>query len=263
MLRAELGSEAAAVARLGHDNSRRRNRPFFSLCCPSLVTLPVKPLLMLKAGTIFLDEVGELAGPLQPALVNVLDRLSARGDLTPVISATRHDLDEEIRNGHFREDLFFRLNVVEIRIPPLRERPDDILPLARMLVSALSAELGRRAPELSDETAAALLRYHWPANLRELKNAIERALLTCPDDVLGLDAFTEMGMADVSERPRVGDDVTLHDLERAHISQVVTRARSLRGAAAILGMDETTLWRRRKLYQRERDTEGGMDGKGR
>ena len=256
MLRAELGSDVATVARLGHHQSGRGDSPFLSLCCPSLSTLPAQALLTFKGGTVFLDEVGELAPRLQAGLVQLLDTLGAQGATPRVISATRHDLDEAVRCGCFREELFFRLNVVEIRIPPLRERPEDVLRLVHTLIASLSVELGRRAPILSDDAAAMLLRYRWPANVRELKNTIERALLTWPADVIGPEAFPRIS-AEVSGGPCVGDQVSLRELEREHIRRIMARAGSLKAAAAILGMDETTLWRRRKLYQRERDAKLG------
>ena len=262
MLRAEIGSEVAALARAGHDNSRRGHRPFLALSCPSLVTLPLGALLALEGGTLFVHEVGELAGPLQTALVNLLDKLSASGSMTRVMSATRHGLDGEIRSGRFRADLFFRLNVVEVRIPPLRERPEDVLPLARGLVASLSAELGRRAPVLSEEAAAILLSHSWPANFHELKNVIERALLIWPGDVIEPEAFPEIAAKDARSCPRAGDDITLRDLEREHISRIMGRLQSLKSAAVILGVDETTLWRRRKQYERERTEELGR-GNGR
>jgi two-component system, NtrC family, response regulator AlgB len=253
MLRAEIGSEVAGLARRVHDHSSRRDRAFLSLACPSITELSSKALSEAAGGTLFLDEIGDLAGDLQARLVHLLDELSAEGDTTRLISATKRDLDQEVASRRFREDLFFRLNVIEIRVLPLRERPEDILPLARDLIASLSADLGRRTPVLSEDAAAMLLHHRWPANLRELKNVIERALLIWPAEVVEPEAFTEITNADVHRRPRVGDDVTLRDLARDHIVRVMTRARSLRDAAAILGVDDATLWRRRKQYERERE----------
>ena len=255
MLRAEIGSEVTALARLAHDNSRHCNRPFLALSCHSMTELPSGALAAVSGGTLFLDEVGDLAGTLQTKLVHLLDGLATQGEMTRVISATKHDLSQDACEGHFRKDLFFRLNVLEIRIPPLRERPEDILPLARALIASLSTDLGRLAPTLSEEAAAALLRHPWPANLREVKNVIERALLMWPGDTIKLDAFSEIIPTNDHGRYRIGDDVTLRDLDREHISLIMTRVRSLKSAAAILGVDKTTLWRRLKQYQRERGAE--------
>jgi NtrC-family two-component system response regulator AlgB len=187
-------------------------------------------------------------------LVQVLERLSERRSPLRIISATKRDLEQDLKEGRFREDLFFRLNVVDIRIPPLRERPEDILPLAQHLIVALSVDLGRVAPALSKDAAAMLLQHSWPANVRELKNVIERALLIWPGDILESEAFTEIRTANIHQRPRVGDDVTLHDLEREHILRILARLPAVK-AAATLGVAETTVWRRRKLYEREHQAE--------
>jgi len=251
MLRAEIGSEVTALARLAHDNSRHCNRPFLALSCHLMTELPSGALAAVSGGTLFLDEVGDLAGTLQTKLVHLLDGLATQGEMTRVISATKRDLTQDSCEGHFRKDLFFRLNVLEIRIPPLRERPEDILPLARALIASLSTDLGRPAPTLSEEAAAALLQHPWPANLREVKNVIERALLLWPGDALNLDAFSEIMPMNDHRRYRIGDDVTLRDLDREHISRLMTRVRSLQSAAAILGIDKSTLWRRLKQYRPE------------
>lgn len=255
MLRAEIGSEVAAFARLVHDNSQVRKRSFLWLSCPSLSELPSRSLLTISGGTLFLDEVGGLSDGLQTSLVQVLERLSEQRSRLRIISATKRALEAGLNGRGFREDLFFRLNVVDIRIPPLRERPEDILPLARHFVTVLSTDLGRSAPALSEDAAAMLLQHPWPANVRELKNVVERALLIWPGDILEPEAFTEIRTADVHRQPRVGDDVTLHDLEREHILRLLNRVPGVKAAAAILGVDETTVWRRRKQYERETETE--------
>lgn len=182
----------------------------------------------------------------------MLDALGGATGRARLMSSTRRDLDQEVRAGRFREDLFFRLNVVEIRIPPLRERAADIVPMARALIAATSVELGRHAPALTENAADALVGYQWPGNQRELRNVVERALLTSPGDRLDADTFVELAATGAAGRPRAGDDVPLRELERAHILRVVERAPSLKDAAAILGVDETTLWRRRRRYERER-----------
>jgi NtrC-family two-component system response regulator AlgB len=255
MLRAEIGSEVGGLARLAHDNSLRRDHPFLSLSCPAIIELPWAVLVELGHGTLFLDEVGDLAAAIQTKLVRLLDELYARGVATRLISATKHDLRSDVARGRFREDLFLRLNVVEVRIPPLRERPEDILPLAQDLIASLSADLGRRAPVLTEDAAALLLKYPWPANRRELKNAIERALLTSAVDVIGPEALPEIANANNRDACRVGDNITLRDLEWQHILYVISRTRSLKDAAAILGVDESTLWRRRKQSERKQEKE--------
>jgi NtrC-family two-component system response regulator AlgB len=255
MLRAEIGSEVAALARLAHDNSRHRNRPFLTLACPSITELPSESLVTASGGTLFLDEVGDLADTLQLKLLNLLDELSTRGEMTRVISATKRDLTQDAGGGHFRKDLFFRLNVLEIRVPPLRERPEDILPLVRDLIGSLSTDLGRSAPALSKEAASMLIEHPWPGNLREVMNVIERALLIWPADTIQPEVIAEILRADTHRRPRVGDDVALRDLERAHISRIISRLGNLTAAARVLGIDKTTLWRRLKRDERDREAE--------
>jgi NtrC-family two-component system response regulator AlgB len=142
------------------------------------------------------------------------------------------------------------LNVVEIRVPPLRERREDIVPLARGMVASLSAEIGRRVPTFSQDAEAMLLQHSWPGDLLELRNLLEHALLIWPGDVLEPEAFTEIVAADVFHRPRVGDNVTLQALEREHILRIMSRTGDRKDAAAILGIAASTLWRRRRLYDR-------------
>jgi len=202
MLLAEIGTEVDLLARFAHDHSAHRKHTFLSISCPSLTDLPAEILSKANGGTIFFEEVGKLVPGLQVKLVHLLESHSTKEPTIRVISASRRDLVEEVKTGNFRNDLFFRLNVVEIRVPPLRERREDILPLTRGLVTSLSAELGRRVPSLSEDAEAMLLQHSWPGNLRELKNLVERALLIWPGDVLKTEAFTEIKGADVFGRLR-------------------------------------------------------------
>jgi NtrC-family two-component system response regulator AlgB len=248
MMLAEFGAEVGRLARYVHENSRRHHQPFVSLSCPSLTDLPSAALAKASGGTLFLAEVGELAPELQAKLVHLMEpsaKSSAR-----LISATKHDLVEDVEEKKFRNDLFFRLNVVEIRVPPLRERREDIVPLARGMVASLSAEIGRRVPTFSQDAEAMLLQHSWPGDLLELRNLLEHALLIWPGDVLEPEAFTEIVAADVFHRPRVGDNVTLQALEREHILRIMSRTGDRKDAAAILGIAASTLWRRRRLYDR-------------
>jgi two-component system, NtrC family, response regulator AlgB len=256
MLLAEKGSEVAALGRMAHDHSPRRDRRFLSLFCPSLRELS-QALVEVQGGSLFLHEVGALAPSLQARLLRVLDSASTREETTRVISATTHDLGEDIVAGRFRRDLFFRLNVVEVRVPPLRERREDILPIARDIIASVSAELGRGVPTLSVQAEAVLMDYRWPANLRELKNVIERALLLRPSDVVDPEALTEIGIGEAG-RTRVGDDITLRELEWEHIVGVMGRAKDLQDAAAVLGISKSTLWRRGMKDQREPSTKVGI-----
>jgi len=168
-----------------------------------------------------------------------------------VATATNRDLDADVKSGRFREDLLFRLNVIEVRVPSLRERREDILPLARRFLAFFARAVGRAVPELSVEAARVLLDYDWPGNVRELRNALERAVILWPSAVIEPRAFPER-IAGVRERgPVIGGRFTLDEIERAHITAIVAQAKTMDEAAAILGIDDSTLWRKRKKYEVE------------
>src|SRR5262249_29305979 len=160
-----------------------------------------------------------------------------------IVAATNRDLEQEVRAGRFREDLLYRLNTIEITLPALRERKEDIVPLARRFVAQFAAAMGRRALELLPEAEPPLLGYAWPGNLRELRNAMERAVILCPSDRIGPEYLPERVVGRAAGAPFVGGDYTVDAVEREHILRVIARAPSLDAAAAILGIDSSTLWR--------------------
>jgi NtrC-family two-component system response regulator AlgB len=131
----------------------------------------------------------------------------------------------------------------------LRERPEDILPLARRFVAFFAASIGRRGAELSKEAEAMMLAYRWPGNLRELRNAVERAVILWPADVIGPEAFPDRLASTFPVRPFVGGDFTVEEIEREHILRVTGRTATLEQAAEILKIDTSTLWRKRKRYE--------------
>ncbi len=195
--------------------------------------------------------MAKLAPKLQARLAHLLESSAAFSATPPtrIISATKHDLISEVEKGSFGNDLFYRLNVVDIRVPPLRERREDILPLVRALLDSYSANLGRRVPTLSQDAEAVLLQHTWPGNLRELENLVEHALLIWPAEVLEPEAFAPIHTAHVFRRPRVGNNVTLHALEKEHILSITARVRDRKDVAAILGISGTTLWRKRRAVR--------------
>jgi NtrC-family two-component system response regulator AlgB len=142
----------------------------------------------------------------------------------------------------------YRLNVIEVRVPSLRERREDIVPLARHFMAFFARQAKRGAPELSAEAQAALLRYEWPGNVRELRNAMERAVVLMEGQVLDASALPRKVADAPATAPSLGEDATLDDLEKEHIRRVLLRAGSLEDAARILGIDPSTLWRKRKRY---------------
>jgi NtrC-family two-component system response regulator AlgB len=167
-----------------------------------------------------------------------------------IIAATNRDLEKDVAAGRFREDLLFRLNVIEVRVPPLRERPDDIPRMARAFLAFFARADGVPPPELSADADKALLAYGWPGNVRELRNAMERAVILWPARVLTPDALPHTIAAAASSLPRLGGDFTLDDIERDHILRIMASAETHEEAARILGIDVSTLWRKRKKYDR-------------
>lgn len=280
LLRGESGTGKNVFARFLHDRSPRKNAPFVTVHCPALHGDLSASLLFghrkgaftgahadalgkvqeAEGGTLFLDEVGDLGQEAQARLLRFLnDRSFERlGEPTErhadvrLIAATNRDLEDQVAASTFREDLLYRLDVVTLRMPPLRERKEDVLALARRYLAAFSARKGR-AMELSRASESALLAHDWPGNMRELRNAMERAavLATAPvlePEDLGLPEVTPPGEGRQASPARVGDEVTLEALEREHIACVIARSASLEMAARTLGIDATTLQRKRKRY---------------
>jgi len=282
LFRGESGTGKGVLARTLHLESKRRDRPFVTINCPTLTEELLASELfghargaftgavrdqpgrveVAEGGTLFLDEVGELPGSLQAKLLRFLQekRFERVGETRTrkadvrVLAATNRDLEVDVRNGVFREDLLFRLNVVEIRVPALRERPEDILPLARRFLAFFAKAQGRSLPTLSPAAERVLADYPWPGNVRELRNAVEQIVAFGPSSVIEPAAFPER-IAGARERgPYVGGKFTLDELERAHISAVLAQTKTLEDAAEVLGIDDSTLWRKRKRFE-EQDRE--------
>jgi DNA-binding NtrC family response regulator len=220
-------------------------------------------------GTLFLDEIGDMGAGLQSKLLRVLQDREVRpvGGTQPVkvdvriVAATHKDLDAEIAAGRFREDLFYRLNVIPIHIPPLRERPDDIAPLVRDFLKRHD-ETGRRA--LSQSALERLAKHSWRGNARELENTVERALALCDHDLieaedlpLGSPATRETTPVTAPSEPESGflaaaakSGISLHDLEERYIEAVLRETGGNRvQAARVLGIDRKTLYRRAERNQ--------------
>ncbi|MBX7079309.1 MAG: sigma-54 dependent transcriptional regulator [Nannocystaceae bacterium] len=277
LLCGENGTGKGVLARALHAQSRRRQGPFATVNCPTLSDDLLASELFghargaftgavrdqpgrvegAEGGTLFLDEIGEISVALQAKLLRfVQDRAFERVGETRtrhadvrVVAATNRDLVRDVAEGRFREDLLFRLNVIELRVPPLRERPEDIVPLARRFLAFFARSAARAIPELSPAAEAALLQHRWPGNVRELRNAMERAVILWPDRVIGPEALPGAIATAVAVGPRLGGDHTLEDIEREHIVRVLARAQTQEEAARILGIDASTLWRKRKRYE--------------
>ena len=275
ILGGESGTGKSVLARAIHGWSNRANRPFSVLSCPSLSPELLESELFGHAkgaftgavcdnpgrigacdgGTLMLDEIGDLPLSLQPKLLRfVQDREYERvGDYVTrqadvrILAATNLDLEKAVREGRFREDLFYRLNVIQIELPPLRERPDDLVTLAERLLAFFGRSCHRAVAGFTGEALKLLRNYGWPGNVRELRNVIERAVILCREDRIDVHHLPEnLRVADRSMR--LGDPVRLDSVEEEHIRRVLASARSLQEAADILGIDQATLWRRRKQY---------------
>ncbi len=278
LLRGENGTGKGLLARALHAQSPRRNRPFVVVNCP---TLPEELLASAifghargaftgaardkegcveacEGGTVFLEEIGEVPFALQAKILRFLQekRFERLGETrvrtadVRIVAATSRDLEADVKAGCFREDLLYRLNVMEIAVPPLRKRVGDILPLARAFVAFYAREAKRSVPELSPATQEMLVTYSWPGNLRELRNAVERALILAPGNVLEPEAFPERMAAPPAGAPALGGDFTAEEIEREHILRVLARTATLEEASRIIGIDVTTLWRKRKKWGR-------------
>jgi NtrC-family two-component system response regulator AlgB len=276
LLRGENGTGKSVLARVVHAHSRRASRSFITINCPTLsedllaselfghsagaftgaVRDQAGRVEAAEGGTLFLDEIGEISPNLQAKLLRFLqdkefervgENRTRHADVR-VLAATNRDLDADVAAGRFRQDLLFRLNVVEIVCPALRERAEDIIPLARRFLAFFAAAANRATPELTQEVENALLGYAWPGNVRELRNAIERSIILFPARSIPIDALPDRIAAHTTTSPRLGGDFTVDQLEREHIERVIARAPTLEDAATILGVDVSTLYRKRKKY---------------
>ena len=156
-------------------------------------------------------------------------------------------LEQAVAAGRFREDLFYRLNVIQIEIPPLRQRPDDIAALAQRLLSFFGRNNHRLFKGFTDDALQSLKGYSWPGNIRELRNVIERAAILCPTDTVG-SPYLPACIAPDEALSQLGDPVPLKQIEQQHIRRVLASTKSLQEAADVLGIDQATLWRKRKEY---------------
>jgi DNA-binding NtrC family response regulator len=278
LIQGESGTGKEVIAKAIHHASVRATRPFVAVNCGAVPETLLESELFgymrgaftgaavnklglfeeADGGTLFLDEIAEMPATLQVKLLRALQsgevrRLGATQPSTidvRVIAATHGDLAALISQGTFREDLFYRLNVIQVALPPLRDRREDIPALAEHFVARSAAKLGREL-RLSADALERLLRYPWPGNVRELENAIERATILArresvePDD---LPPHVSAGLQ-LGPSPTLPRQITLADAERVHILQTLERfGRNHSGAAEALGIGRTTLWRKLKEY---------------
>ncbi|WP_271409991.1 sigma-54-dependent response regulator transcription factor AlgB [Pseudomonas sp. Q1-7] len=271
----ESGTGKGELARAIHGWSKRAKKSFVTINCPSLSADLMESELFghnrgaftgasestlgrvsqADGGTLFLDEIGDFPLSLQPKLLRFIqdkeyervgDPVTRRADVR-ILAATNLDLEAMVRDGRFREDLLYRINVIALNLPPLRERHEDILDLAERFLARFVSDYVRPARAFSDEARSALLGYRWPGNVRELRNVVERASIICNQELVEV-SHLGLGDAPAANSPRVGGPLSLEELERAHIAGVLASCDTLDQAARTLGIDASTLYRKRKLY---------------
>jgi two-component system response regulator AtoC len=268
----ETGTGKEVVAGLIHFNSPRREQPFVKVNCAALHEnlleselfghergaftgadrLRIGRFEQADKGTIFLDEIGDMSPSIQAKVLRVMqnqefERLGSSGKTVKVdvrvIAATNKDLRKEVQEGKFRQDLFFRLNVVELHIPPLRERLEDIIPLARHFLNRFASDFKKKVDGFSPEAIQKMRRYSWPGNVRELQNAIERAVLLCDGPLIGaIDLTLESAQTANEGSSTMPETLILEDLERRAIQQALRQGRGVqKDAANLLGITPRVL----------------------
>ena len=278
LIQGESGTGKELIARAIHFSGDRSSRPFVGVSCAALAETLLESEMfghekgsftgaavqkkgkfeMADGGTIFLDEIGDISPKLQLDLLRVLQerrfyRVGGSEEIqvdVRVIAATNVNLQEAVHEGTFRDDLFYRLNVITIKLPPLRERKEDIPLLARSFMERLSHELGKDVGDITEGGLKLLLGYNWPGNVRELENTVERAIVTCRNRILSEEDFAFLA-DNVREQKTwtIPSNVTLQDLEREAIVATIKRTEgNIKEAAAMLGIDRSTLYERIKKY---------------
>jgi DNA-binding NtrC family response regulator len=281
LIRGESGTGKELVARAVHFSGDRADKPFVAVSCASLAETLLESELfgyekgaftgantqtkgkfeVAGGGTIFLDEIGDISPKLQADLLRVLQekrfyRLGGTNEVqvdVRVIAATNRDLAEEVREGRFRDDLYYRLNVIEIQLPPLRARREDIPLLARHLLERIASECGKDIGGIGEDALKVLLAYDWPGNVRELENAIERAVVTARARMLAADDFSFLTQALEARANFAIPPITLQELEKLAVQAALQRSTgNVKEAAQALGIDRSTMYEKIKRYEIQR-----------
>lgn len=270
----ESGTGKELLARAIHNEGPRANYPFVAVSCVALpetlleselfghekgaftdaITQKKGKFEIADKGTIFLDEIGDISPKLQLSLLRVIQEkeIVRVGGEKPIkldvriIAATNRDLKKLVQEGKFREDLYYRLNVITIEIPPLRERKEDIPLLVNHFIQKFNVELKKNVQKITDDAMKALLKYNWPGNVRELENVIERAMVVCKDNIIRKE---DLGLPEEDEVFLGLKDKSLKSVEREHILRVLKENDwNIQRSAEILGIDRATLYNKIKKY---------------
>jgi DNA-binding NtrC family response regulator len=274
----ESGTGKEKIAESIHNLSTRRKHPFVRVNCAALPPALIESELfghekgaftgaserrsgkfeMAQKGTIFLDEIGEMSLPMQVKLLHVLQekQIDRIGGKTPVdldiriIAATNRNLEKEVAEGRFRLDLYYRLNVFPVTLPPLRERREDIMLLAAHFVQVYAKKFGKVVSGFSPAASTQLMSYDWPGNIRELQHLVERSVLMCPGDTISSVSLTNDRKLKISADEGTLKVKSMEEVERDHISQILLqcngRIAGTGGAAELLGLNVSTLNSRMK-----------------
>jgi len=277
MLTGESGTGKTVLARAIHENSLQRDNAFVTVSCPSLsrelleselfghvkgafsgaVAETWGKIALADGGTLFLDEIGDLPVEIQPKLLRLLQEreyervgeAKTRQADVRVVAATNRNLEEAVKDGKFREDLFYRLNVISLRLPSLRERPADLPRIARGYLRFFTRQCGKKIEGFTVPAEQAVLNYAWPGNLRELRNVVERAVILAGTNRIELaDLPDNLSPTTVrgDQSMTAGGRISLEELENEHLRRVLATTASLDEAAQILAIDPATLYRKRK-----------------
>jgi two-component system, NtrC family, response regulator AlgB len=286
----ESGTGKSVAARALHQNSHLADKPFVTVSCPSLskelleselfghvrgaFTGAVKDrwgkVRAAEGGTLFLDEIGDLPMEIQPKLLRLLqereyERLGENAvyrSNVRVIAATNRPLKERVAAGAFREDLYFRLNVISVEVPPLRERAVDLENLAGHFLAHFARQCGRRLDGFSPAALERIRAHRWPGNVRELCNAVERAVILArgetimPEDLPAELQYAPPDGAPATDDVKPGSFVSLDELEKVHIRRILEKTATLAQASGVLGIDQATLYRKRKRIGLEKSALG-------
>ena len=278
MILGESGTGKTVLARAIHENSPQKENAFVTVSCPSLSRELLESELFghLKGaftgavaetwgkvsqadgGTLFMDEIGDLPLEIQPKLLRLLQEREyervgehkTRQANVRVIAGTNRNLEQAVQEGKFREDLYYRLNVISLHLPPLRERSSDVLRISAGYLRFFATQCGKPIKGFSPAAEQAIKNYGWPGNLRELRNVVERAVILAGGTQLELDdlpaKMSQSVPAAEGRSPQIGAMVTLEELENEHIRKVIERTATMEEAAQVLGIDPATLYRKRK-----------------